>query len=38
MWIFIHGIACMVLKDDFDMTEKEIEELLVATYRAFSGT
>jgi len=38
MWIFIHGIACMVLKDDFDMTEKEIEELLVSTYRAFSGT
>ncbi|MBO6112887.1 MAG: TetR/AcrR family transcriptional regulator [Lachnospiraceae bacterium] len=38
MWIFIHGIACMVLKDDFDMTEKEIEELLVATYMAFSGT
>ncbi len=37
MWIFIHGIACMVLKNDFDMSEKEIEELLVATYIAFSG-
>ncbi len=36
MWIFIHGIACMVLNDDFDMTEKEIEELLVQTYLAFA--
>ncbi|MCR5488260.1 MAG: TetR/AcrR family transcriptional regulator [Lachnospiraceae bacterium] len=36
MWIFIHGIACMVLKDDFDMTEKEIEELLCETYLSFA--
>ncbi len=36
MWIFIHGIACMVLQDDFDMTEKEIEELLEGTYLAFA--
>lgn len=36
MWIFIHGIACMVLKDDFDMSEEEIRELLVSTFSAFS--
>lgn len=36
MWIFIHGIACMVLKDDFDMTEDEIRQLLEATFSAFS--
>lgn len=37
MWIFIHGIACMVIKDDFDMTDREIEELLISTYDAFAG-
>lgn len=36
MWIFIHGIACMVLRDDFDMTDAEIEQLIVSAFNSFA--
>ncbi len=32
MWIFIHGCACMVLTGDYDLTEKETEDLLKDIY------
>ncbi len=35
IWIFIHGMACMVIRDDFDMSQDEIRDLLISTYNAF---
>ena len=35
MWIFIHGAACMILKDDFDMTDSDLVNLLEETITAF---
>lgn len=37
MWIFIHGAACMSLTGDYDLTEKETLQLLVESYRAYTG-
>ncbi|MBO6149093.1 MAG: TetR/AcrR family transcriptional regulator [Lachnospiraceae bacterium] len=28
IWLFIHGVACMILRDDFDMGEEELKSLL----------
>lgn len=35
MWIFIYGMACMALSNDFDLTENETKEMLIETYQAF---
>ena len=35
VWIFIHGAACMVIKDDFDMTDDDLVKLLEDTISAF---
>ncbi|MDD3415092.1 MAG: TetR/AcrR family transcriptional regulator [Lachnospiraceae bacterium] len=35
IWIFIHGMACMALSNDFDLTENETKEMLIETYQAF---
>ena len=35
VWIFIHGAACMVIKDDFDMTDSDLVSLLEDTITAF---
>ncbi|MCR5715855.1 MAG: TetR/AcrR family transcriptional regulator [Lachnospiraceae bacterium] len=35
MWIFIHGAASMAITGDYDLSERETEELLKKTYRAF---
>lgn len=32
MWIFIHGMACMCLTNDYDLTMDETVELLKETY------
>ena len=37
VWIFIHGAACMVIKDDFDMTDADLVKLLEDTISAFYG-
>jgi len=37
MWIFIHGIACMSLTGDYDLTEVETKGLLEQSYRSFSS-
>lgn len=37
MWIFIHGSACMALTGDYDLGERETEQLLVESYGAFVG-
>ena len=29
MWIFIHGVACMVIRNDFDLTDEETAEMLI---------
>ncbi len=35
VWIFLHGAACMVIKEDFDMTENDLVHLLEETIAAF---
>ena len=35
MWIFIHGAACMSLTGDYDLSEKETEQLLKDAYQSF---
>lgn len=36
MWIFVHGVACMSLSGDYDLTEQETIKLLEEAYDAFS--
>ncbi len=33
MWIFIHGIACMVIRNDFDLSDEETAEMLSDMFR-----
>lgn len=33
MWIFIHGVACMVIRNDFDLTDEETAEMLADMFR-----
>lgn len=35
MWIFIHGMACMALSGDFDLTADETVEMVEGTFEAF---
>ena len=35
MWIFIHGVACMTLTGDYDLTDVQTQELLEESCRAF---
>ncbi len=35
MWIFIHGAGCMTITGDYDLGEKDTENLLVNTYHAY---
>ena len=35
MWIFIHGVACMTLTGDYDLTDVQTQELLEKSCRAF---
>lgn len=35
MWIFIHGIACMVWSNDFDLPDSKIQQMMEETYGAF---
>lgn len=35
MWIFIHGIACMTITGDYDLSEEETIVLLNESYDAF---
>lgn len=35
MWIFIHGIACMSLTGDYDLSEEETIQMLKDSYQAF---
>lgn len=37
MWIFIHGIACMSLTGDYDLSEVETKQLLEQSYEAFAA-
>lgn len=37
MWIFIHGVACMTLTGDYDLTDVQTQELLEESYRDFTG-
>lgn len=37
MWIFIHGIACMVLTGDYDLSTDETVSLLKETYGSLAG-
>ena len=37
MWIFIHGIACMVWSNDFDLSDSEMKQMMTDTYQAFYG-
>ncbi|MCR4587368.1 MAG: TetR/AcrR family transcriptional regulator [Lachnospiraceae bacterium] len=37
MWIFIHGAGCMTITGDYDLGEKETENLLVDSYEAYKG-
>lgn len=34
MWIFIHGIACMVITGDYDLADQETETLLTNAYHS----
>ena len=36
MWIFIHGAACMSITGDYDLTNEETKDLLIASYQSFS--
>lgn len=36
MWIFIHGVACMTLTGDYDLSDVQTLALLEDSYRAFS--
>ena len=35
MWIFIHGAACMVITDDYDLTDFETKVLLEDNYKSY---
>ena len=35
MWIFIHGVACMTLTGDYDLTDVQTQELLEESCRAY---
>lgn len=37
MWIFIHGIGCMTLSGDYDLSDAETKQMLEQAYKAFSG-
>ncbi len=37
MWIFIHGIGCMSLTGDYDLTEAQTKQMLETSYQAFAG-
>lgn len=37
MWIFIHGIASMVITGDYDLSEGETAVLLEDSYHAYTG-
>lgn len=37
MWIFIHGIACMSLTGDYDLSEVETRQLLEQSYESFAS-
>ncbi len=37
VWLFIHGIACMVIRDDFDISETETISLLMDMFRRIYG-
>lgn len=31
-WIFVHGLACMVLNGDFDLSDEELKDTLIGIY------
>lgn len=35
IWVFIHGMACMALTGDFDLTREESVRMIECTYRSF---
>lgn len=35
IWVFIHGMACMALTGDFDLTKDESVQMIESTYRSF---
>lgn len=35
IWIFIHGMACMALTGDFDLTKDESVQMIESTYNSF---
>ena len=35
MWVFIHGIACMTLTGDYDLSARETVDMLTQSYHAF---
>ncbi|MCR4892701.1 MAG: TetR/AcrR family transcriptional regulator [Lachnospiraceae bacterium] len=35
VWLFIHGIACMIVRNDFDIPEDEMVSLLKETFGKF---
>lgn len=35
LWVFIHGMACMALTSDFDLTKDEAVEMIESTYHSF---
>ena len=37
-WIFVHGLACMVLNGDFDLTDEELKETLIRIYEALKNS
>lgn len=37
MWIFIHGVACMTLTGDYDLTDVQTQNLLEESCRLFSS-
>lgn len=38
MWIFIHGVACMTLTGDYDLTDVQTQNLLEESCRTFLST
>ncbi|MCR5626774.1 MAG: TetR/AcrR family transcriptional regulator [Lachnospiraceae bacterium] len=38
MWVFIHGIACMVIRNDFDLSREETAEMLIDMFRRIHGS
>ena len=37
MWIFIHGVACMTITGDYDLSEDATAKMLIDTYDAYMG-